>query len=380
MDCPICRSHDTYPLPVPGRGQAVLSDGRVIARPQAKQGCRRCGAAFHAAALSAADVDAFYDREYSLAANSLATGEERAGAYADWIAATLGPLGVAKVLDVGCGSGALLEALSSRNPGIAAVGLDPALAADRLPSAGKPALRRGRIESIGPDENFDLMVAVNVIEHIFRPVCFLLQLRERLRPNGRIVLICPAADPPNLELLFFDHLTTFTCPALAMVAHQAGLQILAHHFAPPALGDFQMAVLAAGDHAPDIAAPPEALERARIRHLDSWLRLDENLARRTDGAPALRMFGAGEKAALLHAYAPLTWARVELLAVDPSFDRWRFDRPIVSYGEVPPDPARPMIVAVALDSQGRVAERLRRDGHAPVVWADLIATSARAPD
>ena len=334
MDCPICRSQDTYPLPVPGRGRTILSDGRVIARPQAKRGCRRCGAAFHAAAPSEADVDAFFNRDYSLPTNSLLTSRERGAAYAGWIAATLGCLGTAKVLDIGCGSGALVDALSSRNPGIAAMGLDPALAAERLASPGKPALRRGRIESIGANETFDLIVAVNVIEHIFRPARFLSQLSARLRPNGRIVVICPAADPPNFELLFFDHLITFTPPALGAVAHEAGLKILEHCFAPPALGDLQMAILAAGDQAPHIVRPPEGLESARIRHLDSWLRLDENLARRTGGAPALRMFGAGEKAALLHAYAPLTWARVELLAVDPAFDRWPFDRPIVSYGEL----------------------------------------------
>jgi len=39
--------------------------------------------------------------------------------------------------------------------------------------------------------NFNIVVAINVIEHIYSPLEFLISLKQRLRSDGRIVLATP---------------------------------------------------------------------------------------------------------------------------------------------------------------------------------------------
>ena len=373
--CPICQTSHNYALEIPKRRRAILSDGQVIPRDLDKRGCRRCGATFHAAPPSQVELNGFFDNGYLLTTSSPTTSRARAQGYVDWIVKVLGSLGHAKVLEVGCGSGVLLEALSDRYPDIVALGIDPSLSPDRRSANAQVSLHCGRIDSLrAQNPKFDLILAVNVIEHVAEPTTFLSQLLQHLHDNGRIVLICPTADPPNLELMFFDHLTTFTATALEIVAGQIGLGVVAHHLAPRSIGDFQLVVLSKANDGCDALGDLSLseLETARRHYMNSWHKLEENLIHRTAASSVLRMFGAAQTAALLRAYAPEIWRRTALLTLDPPAEPWCLDRPIVPYDRLEPDPTIPMIVAVPPGIQANVAERLNRDRHSPVIWEDLL--------
>ena len=373
--CPICRSPSVYSLPVPCPGRAILSDGRVLAKDLAKYGCRQCGATFHPSPPTEVEVDAFYDTDYLLPTSSPASDQARAFRYAAWIGTAVGSLSKARVLETGCGSGALLRALADQYPGMRGVGLDPAAVPEGTASPAPLSFRRGRIGDLPADDvRFDLVYAVNVVEHVSQRERFLTDIAGRMNKGGRIVLICPTAEPPNLELLFFDHLTTFTGPALAIVAGRSGLTIAAHHAAPPGVGDFQLTVLRSAQDEPEhpLQSIDPGLEERRIRYLKAWCDLERRLEILTSGAVALRMFGAAQTAALLRAYAPAIWERVELLTLDPPLENWPLDRKIVPYDRLAPDPARPVVLAVPPESQQAVTARLRRDGHVPIAWNGLI--------
>lgn len=95
---------------------------------------------------------------------------------------TVGPLGVTSVLDVGCGSGAILEALQRR------LGLHDVAGVDISPRAIEVASRRVSgdlrvldVMSDPLDRKFDLVLSSQVIEHIEDDITFLRRLRPLCR-------------------------------------------------------------------------------------------------------------------------------------------------------------------------------------------------------
>jgi ubiquinone/menaquinone biosynthesis C-methylase UbiE len=97
-----------------------------------------------------------------------------------------------RLLDVGCGTGALLHALAATHPPSLLAGVDPvpemlAQARDRLGEAVN--LRAGWAEDLRfPSECFDVVVSCNVFHYIRRPVTALNEMIRVLRPQGQLVI------------------------------------------------------------------------------------------------------------------------------------------------------------------------------------------------
>ena len=239
------------------------------------------------------------------------------------------------ILEIGCGSGALLKDMLSAWPAANGCGVDPA-----LPEASRPdnriRLQRGFVEDIPRDwQDFDLIVAVNVVEHVPNPGAFLAALQSRLAQNGNIVIICPAAEPPNVELLFFDHLYSFTPSALHAASKPTSLVARKQSSAPREIGDFQMLVFNRADDASAMSLQLDRrcpdLHAMRKSYLERWSELDQTLLDRSKSEARLVAFGAGQTAAMLRAYAPRMWARVDLLMLDDINEAWTLGPPIASY-------------------------------------------------
>lgn len=154
-------------------------------------------------------------------ARDLATRLERRAKSADEIAARdayLDLLGVApgeRVLDVGCGSGAVTREISRRlgNRGVA-VGLDPSpalldVARELAKEAGfgeRVEFREGDARQLPfPDSSFDAVVCVTVLCHIPRGETAIPELVRVLRPGGRLGVFDLDTD-----------MTTFTHPDRAL--------------------------------------------------------------------------------------------------------------------------------------------------------------------
>lgn len=93
------------------------------------------------------------------------------------------------LLDLGCGSGVLLEALRTRLPEAHLVGMDavpPPLEADWSAVTGDIA---GQLPF--HDGSFDIVVAGEVIEHVPHPDRMLGEIRRILSSQGRLVLSTP---------------------------------------------------------------------------------------------------------------------------------------------------------------------------------------------
>src|SRR5947208_349797 len=98
-----------------------------------------------------------------------------------------------RILDAGCGTGALLEALR-HDPGRESVGLDFAEAALQFcRQRGYDRLVRGDLEALPfADARFDAVTALDVLEHVPDDHAAAREIARVLRPGGVLVASVPA--------------------------------------------------------------------------------------------------------------------------------------------------------------------------------------------
>jgi SAM-dependent methyltransferase len=81
-------------------------------------------------------------------------------------------------LDFGCGNGGLVRYCRSRQ--ISAVGFEEGAIADKAIAAGIPLSPRGSLN----DQSFDVITAIEVLEHVDQPLEVLKDIRRLLKPGG----------------------------------------------------------------------------------------------------------------------------------------------------------------------------------------------------
>jgi len=105
------------------------------------------------------------------------------------------PLEGKTALDVGCGAGLLAEPLARMGAAVTAIDPTPELiVAARDHAAGQGLTidyRNAAVEDL--TEQFDLVTAMEVIEHVADPAAFLKSLAARLAPGGLLILSTPNA-------------------------------------------------------------------------------------------------------------------------------------------------------------------------------------------
>jgi len=112
-----------------------------------------------------------------------------------------------RVVDAGCGHGAIVRMLKTR--GLDAVGFDASRWIVEQAQASMPdgaqTFAVGDVADVPFAGDFDLIVCLEVLEHLDDPVTALAALAGRLRPGGRLI-----ASTPNLRPLmpWWDPLTS----------------------------------------------------------------------------------------------------------------------------------------------------------------------------
>lgn len=105
------------------------------------------------------------------------------------------PLEGRTALDVGCGAGLLAEPLARLGAKVTAIDAAPELVAAAKAHAQAQALdidyRAATVEAVGGQ--FDLVTAMEVIEHVADPKNFVAALAARLAPGGLLILSTPNA-------------------------------------------------------------------------------------------------------------------------------------------------------------------------------------------
>jgi 2-polyprenyl-3-methyl-5-hydroxy-6-metoxy-1,4-benzoquinol methylase len=144
----------------------------------------------------------------------------------------VGPLHGKRILEVGCATGDLL--LEIKNRGANAIGLEISEFAAGIARQRGLDVMAGTLEDYGPRTRavFDLLVALEVIEHVISPARFLEAARDVLAAGGHCLISTPnyacARQFGNQWMGFtrsFEHLWFFSPISLTRMALRCGLRM-----------------------------------------------------------------------------------------------------------------------------------------------------------
>ena len=139
------------------------------------------------------------------------------------------------VLEVGCGSGRLLEALQSRGRLVAGVELNPAMAARVRLRLRSPVFEQPLEERLPlPSRSVAVIAALSVLEHTPRPAAFLDEISRLLAPGGLLLITTPnyaSAARAGSDWIGWkgqwDHLCYFSPGSLAAALEARGFVLAA---------------------------------------------------------------------------------------------------------------------------------------------------------
>jgi SAM-dependent methyltransferase len=135
-----------------------------------------------------------------------------------------------RVLDIGCGTGVVSAELLRRGCRVTSQDLSERMAAmcrqylERNHLAG--SVRQGGVEDIPETAAFDVVVALDVIEHIEDDRAALRTIRRAVTPNGRLVLSVPALSwlygPKDAEI---GHFRRYDREGLVRLVRECGFAV-----------------------------------------------------------------------------------------------------------------------------------------------------------
>ena len=113
------------------------------------------------------------------------------------------PLEGKRALDVGCGAGLLAEPLARLGATVTGIDASPEVIEVARQHAARQGLaidyRAGDVQAL--EGEFDLMTAMEVIEHVADPAAFVKALARRLAPGGLLVMSTPNATAMSKLLM-----------------------------------------------------------------------------------------------------------------------------------------------------------------------------------
>ena len=130
-----------------------------------------------------------------------------------------------RLLDFGCGNGAILRAFSKAEPGWRLYGLEQN---EKYRRHVENIERVERMYACPLDDvpgRFDIITMLHVLEHIESPIQFLIDLRKKLTPNGLPIVDLPDFTRNPFDLLIADHCTHFTPQTLQAAIERAGFSV-----------------------------------------------------------------------------------------------------------------------------------------------------------
>lgn len=142
-----------------------------------------------------------------------------------------------RVLDVGCGNGELLIALRQARPDLELFGLDwhfPAETRSALETQGITMIEAPLEAAELPVQPFDLIIMLQLIEHLWEPEESLRRLVRGLAKDGRILIETPNTDGWDRRLFadgawggyyFPRHLNLYNFERLAELLRRVGLAV-----------------------------------------------------------------------------------------------------------------------------------------------------------
>jgi SAM-dependent methyltransferase len=192
--------------------------------------------------LTPQSLDAYAEQYYQSGAIDDIGIEERAQlAVAAQVGRELG--GAGRVLEMGYGTGDMTAALLDAGVAIEVVEGSPLLCRQGRAAHAGLVVHEAMFESFVPDEPYDAVLALFVLEHVDDPVSLLRTARSWLRPGGSLIAVVPNAESLHRQLAvrmglhaklddlsdrdrLVGHLRVYDLAGLRADAEAAGLEVV----------------------------------------------------------------------------------------------------------------------------------------------------------
>lgn len=229
--CPLCGSKNFTPFPQ--LGLAPMVQHKIMPTVAVNAAivtnyfsCQQCRVLFQNPRLTEDNLDLFYSKGYyrrslNLTAKRIREDEkERALRDADIIKKHA--KSIHSHLDIGCGQGYLLKSINA--PLKVGVEIDN----QRIPTGEIEVYPR--IDQV-PQNSFDLVTAIHVIEHLPDPKNLLKSMVKKVAKNGSLVIEVPSWKSPGGPLRL-AHLFHFETDVLKLLCQEVGLKVVEVEFTP----------------------------------------------------------------------------------------------------------------------------------------------------
>lgn len=310
--CPVTGSNKWEPFYSSVSGRIMTGDQRIVEGSLKKIICPDSGVVANEVAFTLDDLELLYGTEYEL--NTLGREEHffytsqgavaRSEVFFQWIAPHL-PDSFDTLLEIGCGEGNLLKRFSAKCSGKNLLGLDGSHKASELANAKGLNVSRRVINGEEAVPKADVLLLVNVIEHIEDIPLLFASLKNSLNDNGRIIFCLPIQDYGGYDIFFAEHVWHFTAAHFEVILKKNGLKILHSDISHPVNHGIGLFVCEKKTDESQAVGP--LYSDAIIRNLAFWRasfqKLDEYIS--SNRFEKVAIFGAGEVATLFLTFTSL---------------------------------------------------------------------------
>src|SRR3990167_8518457 len=395
--CIVCNSTRWLTWPIGHSMRSVRSDGAILNQPLTKAQCYQCGLVQSAQLPDTNTLATLYTEKYDIYNNRPNAEQFVASRYAalsNAFTGSVAPYQPRRVLEVGCGNGATLNAVQSIWTNAMCIGIEPVVAAVEEAKRCGFNVHQGMIGvSVPPNiasQKYDVIYAVHVIEHTQNPIEFLLELKKMLTTDGFLILSCPNACMPNFEMMRADHHYSMTPYHLEIIARKSGLIPTKNTLCPGGSENLddehnQLLVcrLAQNTETQDARLIPMPfylneenrikLFKARQDYFYNFEKLDSILQSKLKNIKRLFCFGTGGWACMLAGYAPQIWNTVQACIIDGNSDKTFYGKPIYSFESLKSWRPDGIIIGTNPAIQTSLAQRINKDGYNAIRWSDIVA-------
>ena len=231
--CPVSGSNRWQPFYKSLSGKIMTGDQRIRNGDLKKIICSDSGVVANESCFTEDEIRLLYGEEYEL--NTLGKEEHffytalgpiaRSQVFFDWIEPHL-PDSFNTLLEIGCGEGNLLARFLSKFPEKNILGLDGSIKASQLAQAKGLNVKQCVINGEDQVPKTDVLLLINVIEHIEDIPLLISSLKQSLTEGGRIIFCLPIHDYGGYDIFFAEHVWHFTSEHFKIILKKNGLKIL----------------------------------------------------------------------------------------------------------------------------------------------------------
>lgn len=231
--CPITDSSDVESFYISENHHVMTSDQRIIKGQLEKIIFKESGIVANRNRFTESDIQTLYKDDYELNTSgheehvffTKAGPISRSQVYFNWIEPFI-ENDFAKIVEIGCGEGRVLEKIVSSHPNQDIVGYD----------GSRLAVEIGRNKRLNilqkiflKNDNFpeaDLFILIGVLEHVEDITSMIKGLIDSLSSKGRLILSIPVQDYIGYDVFFTDHIWHFTVKQFSALLRSCGLKII----------------------------------------------------------------------------------------------------------------------------------------------------------